>query len=663
MSTSLAGFSEVQMSMFIARLGRQVRAITIGLCLFAVALVPSVSSANPWNGKVVFQAFWWDLKNENYPGNWYTYLAKLAPRLRELGFDGLWIPFPGKGASGGYSMGYDPFDHYDLGDKEQRETVRTKFGTKDQLLRLIAVAHANGLDVYPDIVLNHMNGGGEDEGASGNKFKSFKYAGFAGPATGRWPKSHNDFHPNSGHNCNDGNTCGEFFGGPDICYLDPSHGGGGGGQYMRDHAREWMVWLKKQLDVDGFRFDAVKHFPAYVVEDVLFNSMGAGIEYFCAGEYVVGAGETQPIDEWAALTKGRCGALDFSFREALLNMVKAGGFFDMGSLPNFQQTNRLKTVPFVNSHDTWRGPFHDSHFPNDGSDELLETLNPDDPRADIAYAAAFAIDGSPVVYYEDLIVNFGDDRNKADPDNFKTRDYLVNLIWAHQKLDFKDGAYKVPFRGSADLLVLERAGKALIAVNDNGVSSESATIQTSFGPNVRLHDYSGSNPDDVTTDGQGRVKISVPKMSYAIWGRPGRSGGFNPPKRRTTQEFQLDDDLGDNQVGAPGYGGKIVPDGFRTAGSIWAAAGSTVTVKVYTDGARTAQVRVLSPDDTGAKSNSSGQHEASGPTSNVEPIVLEFNADREGYHQLTARLTDAGEAPTRAYVKVEYEAPRQSDKF
>jgi hypothetical protein len=70
-----------------------------------LAMAPFASIANPWNGKVVFQAFWWDLQNQNYPRNWYTYLAKLAPRLRQLGIDGMWIPSPAKGASGGFSMG------------------------------------------------------------------------------------------------------------------------------------------------------------------------------------------------------------------------------------------------------------------------------------------------------------------------------------------------------------------------------------------------------------------------------------------------------------------------------------------------------------------------------------------------------------------------------
>lgn len=119
------------------------------------------------------------------------------------------------------------------------------------------------------------------------------------------------------------------------------------------------------------------------------------------------------------------------------------------------------------------------------SSELLPTVNPDDPRTDVAYAAALAVDGSPVVFYEDLFVNFERDPEtgkiihefNADPETIETRDYLINLIWSHQKLNFKDGAYKVPFQGSQDLLVLERSGKALIALNDNGVERLSATVQ------------------------------------------------------------------------------------------------------------------------------------------------------------------------------------------
>jgi alpha-amylase len=73
-------------------------------------------------------------------------LAKLTPRLRDIRFAGIWIPSPAKGNAGIDSMGYDLFDHYDLGDKKQKGSVATRFGSKDSLLRLITVTHANGLD-------------------------------------------------------------------------------------------------------------------------------------------------------------------------------------------------------------------------------------------------------------------------------------------------------------------------------------------------------------------------------------------------------------------------------------------------------------------------------------------------------------------------------------
>jgi alpha-amylase len=152
-------------------------------------------------------------------------------------------------------------------------------------------------------------------------------------------------------------------------------------------------------------------------------------------------------------------------------------------------------------------------------------------------------------------------------------------------------------------------------------------------------------------------------MSYAIWGPTGISGGFNSPKRRTTQEFQLDDDLGDTHENTPGYGGKITSDRFRMAGSVWAAEDTPIKVNVYTDGGRTVNLRVFNPDDEGKKSTTSGHHEISGATSNTEPLTLELTAEQEGYHQLAARLAEDDEQPTRAYVKATYEAPAVSNKF
>src|SRR6478609_4868562 len=310
---------------------------------------------NPWNGKVILEAFWWDCWNGQFPGawgtgDWYTYLAKLAPRLKALGFDGIWTPPPVKSASpASSSMGYLPFDFYDLGHKNQQGAVQTHFGTQDSFLRMIAVAHANGLDVYPDIVLDHCDGGSLDPGAPPDvqsRWARFNYSGFAGPNTGRWPKSWLDFHSNPVH----WNLAGEWpkiIFSRDICYQGRCSDSGKGDQncYMRSNARDWLVWFVKQTGIDGFRFDDVKGFPPEVVEDLPFNAMGSRKEYFSVGEFVDWQ-DYSNLDNWADATQNRCGTFDYFLRNALVNLVQSNGYFDVGSLPGCQQQNRHKTVPF-----------------------------------------------------------------------------------------------------------------------------------------------------------------------------------------------------------------------------------------------------------------------------------------------------------------------------
>lgn len=90
----------------------------VSVCLFLL-LSCFVTAQNPWNGKVVLQGFWWDYWNNNYQNGWSNYLADLAPRLRDIGIDGVWVP-PSIKNAGTNSNGYSPFDQYDLGDKYQK---------------------------------------------------------------------------------------------------------------------------------------------------------------------------------------------------------------------------------------------------------------------------------------------------------------------------------------------------------------------------------------------------------------------------------------------------------------------------------------------------------------------------------------------------------------
>ena len=76
------------------------------------------------------------------------------PELAEAGYDALWVPPPTKG-SGGLSVGYDLWDRFDLGGKDQRGTVRTRYGTEADLQLMLETAHRFGLRVYFDNIVNH----------------------------------------------------------------------------------------------------------------------------------------------------------------------------------------------------------------------------------------------------------------------------------------------------------------------------------------------------------------------------------------------------------------------------------------------------------------------------------------------------------------------------
>ena len=96
-------------------------------------------------------------------------IERRIPEVAEAGYTSLWLPQPAKGASGAYSVGYDPLDRFDLGDKDQSGTVATRYGTKADLLRLVEMAHRFGLRVYFDNVMAH-NAGPLDDVAPGVLF-------------------------------------------------------------------------------------------------------------------------------------------------------------------------------------------------------------------------------------------------------------------------------------------------------------------------------------------------------------------------------------------------------------------------------------------------------------------------------------------------------------
>jgi glycosidase len=93
-----------------------------------------------------------------------------VPEIAEAGYSSLWLPPPFKGASGTYSVGFDTFDRFDLGDKDQMGTRPTRYGTREDLLSLIRVAHRFALKVYFDNIMAHTGGPLDSETDPGQLF-------------------------------------------------------------------------------------------------------------------------------------------------------------------------------------------------------------------------------------------------------------------------------------------------------------------------------------------------------------------------------------------------------------------------------------------------------------------------------------------------------------
>lgn len=104
---------------------------------------------------VMMQYFEWNLTND---GKLWKQLKEDASHLHEIGVTAIWIP-PAYKADEQQDEGYATYDLYDLGEFEQKGTVRTKYGTKDELKEMIDELHKNKIAVYLDVVLNHKAGG------------------------------------------------------------------------------------------------------------------------------------------------------------------------------------------------------------------------------------------------------------------------------------------------------------------------------------------------------------------------------------------------------------------------------------------------------------------------------------------------------------------------
>jgi alpha-amylase len=102
----------------------------------------------------MFQGFEWYIPPDHQ--HWHR-LAGAIPSLAAMGITSMWIP-PATKAASSASNGYDIYDLYDLGEFQQKGARHTKWGTKEELVKLVHTASSHGIGILFDAVLNHKTG-------------------------------------------------------------------------------------------------------------------------------------------------------------------------------------------------------------------------------------------------------------------------------------------------------------------------------------------------------------------------------------------------------------------------------------------------------------------------------------------------------------------------
>ena len=90
-------------------------------------------------------------------GHWYTpadgtlwkQLSEKADELVKAGITSVWLPPAYKGAGGGNDTGYGVYDLFDLGEFDQKGSVRTKYGTGMNTFMLLKLLWGPGCGSMP----------------------------------------------------------------------------------------------------------------------------------------------------------------------------------------------------------------------------------------------------------------------------------------------------------------------------------------------------------------------------------------------------------------------------------------------------------------------------------------------------------------------------------
>lgn len=464
-------------------------------------------------------------------GNHFDYLKEQAEMLIDAGITSLWLPPVFKGSSE-RDTGYSTYDLYDLGEFDQKGTIRTKYGTKEQLHALIEHLHGLGMKVYADVVLNHKASGDEEETFlaqpvqqdnrlenAGEEREITAWTKFTFPGRGdtyssfKWNHHHFtgvDYDSATGEEgvflIKGENKGWETGVAPEkgnfdylmFCDVHLSH------PEVREELFHWAQWFIEETGVDGFRFDALKHISDDFIHDLVNHIKSFREDFYFFGEYWVSDGDQ--TEDYLYQTKYKTDLFDVNLHYHL-QQASLHHDYDMRTIfdNTLVQAYPQMAVTFVDNHDSQPG-------------EALESfVEPDFKK--IAYALILLRrDGYPCVFFGDYF-GLGEPR-PMEP----KKDLIDNLLYLRKTFAYGD---QEDYFHEPHLIGWVRQGeehhpeKLAVIIS----TKEGGSIRMSVGPEEAgkvYRDYTGSIQDTITIDDEGYGDFMVGDRDVSCWAVEGK---------------------------------------------------------------------------------------------------------------------------------------------
>ena len=476
--------------------------------------------------QTVMQYFEWYLPSD---GQHWNHLAEDAQHLSGLGISHVWMPPAFKGTNKD-DVGYGVYDLFDLGEFDQKGTIRTKYGFKDEYLNAINRLKDVGIVPMADVVLNHKAAADkletfevvevDPEDRTKEISKPFEIEGWTHFTFDGRQKAYNDFEwhwyhfngtdfdakrnksgiyliqgDNKGWAENDlvDNENGNF---DYLMYanLDYKH------PEVIENIYSWVDWFVQTTGVLGFRMDAVKHIDSFFMRNFIRDvKEKQGQDFYVFGEFWNAKEEDN--NTYLEKTENRFDLVDVRLHNNLYDASLEGADYDLTTI--FDQTlvknHPEHAVTFVENHDTQRGQALES--------TVEEWFKP----------AAYALillreDGLPCLFYGDYYGIEGEFAQESFQEVLDTLLYARKELAYGEQKDYFDDPNCIGWTRSGN-----EGGTPLAVTISNDVANSKTMEIGSDWAGQTFHDILGNCSDTVTIDEDGWGAFPVSEKSVSVW--------------------------------------------------------------------------------------------------------------------------------------------------